>query len=308
MQIVPTFVTQHGYTLLLAAVLVEQIGLPVPSVPVLLAAGALAAAGGMHVAAIIGVVWVAALMVDIAWYESGRRRGTRVLNFLCRLSQEPSSCAQNVQGLFARWGARTLLFAKFVPGFGIAAPPVAGAIRLRVWKFLLYDSLGILLWAGVYVGLGYLLSDQIEQIARYSYRVGASVVILVIVGTLTGYILRRYWKRRQFLRELRMARITPEELRDKLNAGENLFLVDLRHPLDFLPHPYLIPGAVRMPMAELERRHGEIPRDRDVVLYCTCPDEGSSARTALLLKQKGITPSTPARGRLLRMAGTRLPV
>ena len=163
-------------------------------------------------------------------------------------------------------------------------------------QFVLFDVLGILLWVGTFLGLGYLFSNQLEQLAQYAHQIGTALIFLVICGSLAGYLVRKYARRQQFLRQLRMARITPEELKEKLDAGEEIAIVDLRHPLDFLPEPYLIPGAIRMSIEELSRLHEEIPRDRDVVVYCTCPNEASSAMTALRLRQLGITRVRPLAG------------
>jgi hypothetical protein len=145
---------------------------------------------------------------------------------------------------------------------------MAGMTGMSPWRFLLFDSLGAVLWAGGAVLLGYIFSGQLEYLALYLSRLGdAAVVILALL--LAAYILRKHQARRRFERELWMARITPEELKAKLDSGEPVAIVDLRHPLDFLPYPQVIPGAIRLSPSEVEQRHDEIPRDREVILYCT---------------------------------------
>ena len=290
------FLIQHGYVLLLAWVFVEQIGVPLPAAPVLLAAGALAGTGHLNIWISALAAVIAALMSDMIWYGIGRRRGNVVLGFLCRLSLEPDSCARRTQSVYSRHGTSSLLLAKFIPWLNTAAPPLAGAFGMQLLQFLLFDVLGILLWAGTFLGLGYLFSSQLEQLAYYAHQIGTALILLVICGILAGYLVRKYARRQQFLRQLRMARITPEELKEKLDAGEEIAIVDLRHPLDFLPEPYLIPGAIRMAMEELSRLHEDIPRDRDVVVYCTCPNEATSVMTALRLRQLGITRVRPLAG------------
>ncbi len=262
------FLLRHGYFVLFAWVLAEQIGLPLPAVPFLFAAGAMGGSGRLNLGLAIGVAVLASLLSDVTWYEIGRRRGSQVLQLLCRISLEPDSCVRRTEEVFARHGARSLLVAKFIPGLSTAAPPLAGIFRMRLSRFLLFDGVGALAWAGAFAGMGYLFSDQLEQLAAYVLRLGASLAG-ILAGCLAVYILWKYAQRHRFLRQLRIARITPEELKRRLDDGENVMIVDLRHSLDFEAEPHFIPGALRLSPEELERRHHEIPRDRDVVLYCT---------------------------------------
>ncbi len=262
------FLVRYGYVVLFVWVLAEQVGLPIPAVPLLFAAGALGGSGRLNFGLAIGVALLASLLSDVTWYEIGRRRGSRVLQLLCRISLEPDSCVRRTEEVFARHGARSLLVAKFIPGLSTAAPPLAGIFHMRLSRFLLFDGLGALIWAGAFAGLGYLFSDQLERIAAYALRLGGSLAVM-LAGCLAGYIVWKYAQRLRFLRRLRIARITPQELRRKLDAGEDVVIVDLRHSLDFEADPSTIPGAVRLPPEEVERRHQEIPRDRDIVLYCT---------------------------------------
>ncbi|MGH7834429.1 MAG: VTT domain-containing protein [Candidatus Binatia bacterium] len=262
------FLIQHGYTLLFAWVLVEQMGLPIPAVPLLLAAGALAGSGRMDLALAVSLALIAVVSADLFWYCLGRYRGGRILKKLCRISLEPDSCVRRTENVFLRHGAHSLLVAKFVPGLNTAAPSLAGIFRMPVRRFVLFDSLGGLFWVATFAGLGFIFSDQLEQIAGYSLRWGGWLVG-ILVGSLAVYVLWKYVQRRRFLRRLRVARISPKELMEKLAAGVEVLIVDLRQPLDVEAFPQTIPGALRMAMEELEARHQEIPRDRDVVLYCS---------------------------------------
>jgi membrane protein DedA with SNARE-associated domain/rhodanese-related sulfurtransferase len=296
MNVLTNFLIQHGYLLLLVWVFVEQIGLPLPAAPVLLAAGALAGSGHLNIWVSVAAALVAALLSDTIWYELGRFRGNTVLGFLCRISLEPDSCARRTQNVYSKHGSSSLLFAKFVPWLNTAAPPLAGVFGMPFTTFLLFDTLGVMLWAGTFLGLGYLFSSELEKIAHYARQLGILLLVALLCGILAAYIVRKYQKREHFLRRLRMARITPEELRRKLEEHEKVTIVDLRHPLDFLPEPYTIPGAIRLPMEELDRRHDEIPRDQDVVLYCTCPNEVTSAMTAMRLREFGVNRVRPLAG------------
>ena len=291
-----SFLAHYGYLLLFGWVLAEQLGVPLPSAPVLLAVGALAAAGRMNIIAATVIAFIAAFSGDLVWYRLGRRHGTKFLGQLCKLSLEPDSCVRRSENFFARHGARSLLIAKFIPGLNAVAAPIAGAIRTPRWRFLLFDGLGILLWAATFETLGFVFAHQLQQVAAYVSHAGALVLAVGLSIGAAVYIGRKSAKRRRVLAQLRMARITVEELKRKLDAHEDIAVIDLRHPLDFLPQPYTIPGAFRIPAEELERRHNEIPRDRDVVLYCTCPNEASSANATLKLQRYGITRVRPLEG------------
>lgn len=262
------FVVRHGYAVLFVWMVLEQLGLPIPAIPLLLAAGALAGSGRLSLSMILLVSVVASLLADTLWYEVGRRKGVRVLNFLCRVSLEPDSCVRRTEQMFGRWGVRSLLISKFVPGLSTAAPPLAGIFGMRLPRFVLYAGLGALLYAAAFAGLGYLFSPQIEALAAGAVVLGEWAVLLV-VSTLAAFILLKVWQRQRFLSRLRTARITPEELKERLDRGEEIVVVDLRHVLDLDAEPHHIPGALHLTPDEIDLRHAEIPRDRDVVLYCT---------------------------------------
>lgn len=262
------FLIEHGYTLLFAWVLAEQLGLPIPALPLLLAAGALAGAGKLSFGWAVALAVVASLIADTLWYEVGRRRGGKILGLLCRIALEPESCVRRAEDAFQNHGNRSLLIAKFVPGLNTIAPPMAGMTGMSVPRFVLFDSLGALLWAGSAALFGYIFSGELERLALYLSRLG-NVVVALLVLLLAAYILRKYLARRRFERELWMARISPEELKAKLDAAEAVAIVDLRHPLDFLPYPQVLPGALRLSPDDVEQRHPEIPRDREIILYCT---------------------------------------
>lgn len=262
------FLLRHGYAVLPALVFAEQIGLPLPATPFLLGAGALAGRGHLSFWFCLVLSAIAAVLADGLWYQLGRKKGISVLQFLCRISLEPDSCVRRTEGVFAKQGARSLLVAKFVPGLSTAAPPLAGIFHMRKRRFLLWDTLGSLLWAGAFLLAGYIFSEQIEKIAERAASLGGWLAVLII-GALGGYIAWKFIGRQRFLRELRIGRITPEELKEKIDAREELVIVDLRHSLDFEADPETIPGAFRMDVKELEERSDRLPPDREVILYCT---------------------------------------
>jgi len=262
------FLLHHGYILLLGWVFAEQLGLPLPSMPLLLAAGALAGTGHLSFFASLFYVMLATVVADSIWYQLGRRKGIKVLQLLCKISLEPDSCVRRTEGLFSKQGARSLLLAKFIPGLGTVAPPLAGIFHMRPRRFLFFDALGSLLWAGTFLGLGYVFSGQIERVAEYLASLGGWLLVLLL-GVLAAYISYKFVARRRFLRELRLSRITVDELKQKLDSGEELVIVDLRHSMEFEADPETIPGAFRMDSKELEDKNDRLPRDREVILYCT---------------------------------------
>lgn len=262
------FVAEHGYVLLFFWVLAEQIGLPIPAFPILLAAGALSGSQQLTLGTTLFLAAIASLISDTVWYQLGRRRGASILGFLCKVSIEPDSCVRRAEDTFQKYGARSLLVAKFIPGLNTAAPPMAGVTGMARWRFTIWSALGGLLWAGSFILVGYFFSNQLERIGYFSERLGNGVIVLFALAFGT-YLFRRYQQRRAFLRQLMRERIQPEELRQMIDRGEPTYILDLRHALDFLAYPQIIPGAVRLDPKDLDERAVEIPRDREIILYCT---------------------------------------
>ena len=262
------FLLHHGYMVVLGWVFIEQVGIPLPSMPLLLAAGALAGTGHLNFFASLIYAMLAAVAADSMWYQLGRRKGIKILQFLCKISLEPDSCVRRTEGVFSKQGARSLLLAKFIPGLGTVAAPLAGIFRMRPLRFLLFDAAGALLWAGASLGVGYAFSGEIERVAEHLASLGGWLLVL-LGGAFSAYIAYKYAARRRFLRELRISRISVEELKEKIDSGEDLVIVDLRHSMDFEADPETIPGAFRMDAKDLEQKGDQLPRDREVILYCT---------------------------------------
>lgn len=268
MHAVIPFLLRHGYWVLVVNVFAEQVGLPIPAFPVLLAVGALAGLGYFSFWISLLLAVSAALASDLIWYRLGRTRGHSILNLLCRVSLEPDSCVSNTKSLFGKLGARALLIAKFVPGLGATTAPLSGLTRMPLYKFVLADAAGATLWSATYLAVGYMFRNQLERAGEQAERMG-SWLLAILAGGLATYIGWKYYQRRRFIRDLRVARITPEELMEMITSGMDVAVVDLRHSLDVEHDNVKLPGAIWITMQELESRHEEIPRDRDVVLYCS---------------------------------------
>jgi membrane protein DedA with SNARE-associated domain len=262
------FVVHYGYALLFFWVLLEQGGLPIPAAPLLLAAGAVAAQGRMHLAFAALIPAIASLFADSFWYFFGKQRGGVVLNLLCRIALEPDSCVRRTESTFTKFGPRTLLICKFVPGLNTAAPTLAGMVGVNLPRFLLFDFLGALLWTSAFTGLGFIFGKQLDRANLYAQRLGGWMLILFAL-IVVGYVLYRWWDRERFLKQVKGDRITPDELKHKLESGEPIVIVDLRHPLDVLSNPRTLPGALQISPEDLEARHSEITRDGEIVLFCT---------------------------------------
>lgn len=285
----------YGYLLIFGWVLLEQLGLPLPATPVLLAAGALSVTEHMHFGLAFLSALAACLVADIGWFLLGKRYGHHILRLLCRFSLESSTCVRRTHESFGRRGAWTLLFAKFVPGLSIVAPPVAGQTGMRFRRFLLFDTIGASLWSGALLLSGRFFGDLLMRDPVLLNRIGHIAGALLLLGILL-FLASRIWRRESLLRKLRTARLEPAALKQMLDSGQSVYIVDLRHPLELVNDPFTLPGALRLSPDQLANRSAEIPHDRDVVLFCTCPSEATAAKTAMSLHKLGIDRVRPLRG------------
>ena len=295
MTVTTQFLINHGLPLVFVAVFIEQMGLPLPALPWLMAAGALSATGQFSLLLGLTVTVIACLVADAFWFYLGRYRGNQVLGLLCRISLEPDSCVRRTQNVFTRYGLRGVLVAKFVPGLSTVVPPLAGMAGVSASRFLLMDAVGSLLYGGCFICLGYFFSNQIQQIGEALAGIGGSALGL-IAGLAGLYVGFKFWQRHRLLRELRMARITVDELRRKQEAGEDVTVLDLRSRSAVEQDPSIIRGAVLFSLDDIEKRQHELPRDREIIVYCSCPNEVSSARMALALQRRGFTRVRPLLG------------
>jgi len=300
MPIALEFLVQYAYVILFLWILIEQLGIPIPSIPLLLTAGTLSATHRISGTYSLLAVLLACGIADSIWFALGRRYGGSVIRLLCRLSFEATTCVSRTEGYFTRRGPVTLLFAKFVPGLATVAPPIAGETGMKYSRFLIYDLAGSLIWAEAYLLAGRFFGDIAKRSAPFFHFLGRFAFVIFALMVL-GFIAQRIYKQRKFLTEVRAMRLEPSELKEMLDAAAEHgntppFIVDLRHPLDYLPDPRVLPGALRIGPNELTQHSEVIPRDRDVILYCTCPNEETSAKVALQLHKLGIYRVRPLHG------------
>ena len=293
------FLGHHGYWLLAGAVLGRQACLPVPANLLLVAAGALAHRGELHLASILASAVLTFIVADLAWYEAGRRWGDRTLHLLCGFSRDPAAAVRRATTAFSRHGVRTLLISKFVVGVDAVAAPLTGASGVSPAMFVMFDGAGATLWSAFYAALGYMFTDQLDRVAVHVIRMGAVLGGLAALAAVI-YFAERIARWLRFVRQFALERISPEELYRRLNTGDDILLLDLQghHGGKHLEAP-AIPGAIRIDPRKLELyKDVQISPSRDVVLYCASPGEFTSARVALALRQKGIMRVRPLAGGL----------
>ena len=300
-------IATYGYWIVLGVAFVDQFGAPIPAIAILLAAGAVAGEGQLSMAGVLAAATVGTVAGDLILYQGGRWRGGPVLHRLCSFSLAPDTCVRKTELSFQRRGWKALVIAKFVPGLAFLAAPVAGVLRMPWKQFLLFDTLGALLYNVVVAGLGFLLHAQLDRVIGWFRELGAAA-IPVVVGAILLYWAWRIYDKRRILRLLRSRRLTPDELRLRLASSDPPQIVDLRTAIAFEVTREILPGAIRRDPEELDTRHTDLPRDCDIVLYCTCPNETTSARVAVALKKRGIERVFPLEGGFEAWASRGYPV
>lgn len=258
-------VARYGLAAVFLFTFLENVGLPIPAFPVLMLAGAYASARHTAVLLVVGVAVAGALLADGIWYFVGRWRGKRVLDHLCRVSFNPDACLERAVDGFHRRKSATILFAKFLPGVNTIMPPLAGIAAMPFLLFLLLDFAGALLWAGAGVALGFAFGEEIAESAR-----GIQGAIgWILAGGLAATVAWRVAYRLYLVRLFSAPRVSPEELHRKMKGGEGVMVLDLRRDDDFAESDRMIAGALRVRPASFHRYAHELPRDRDLVFYCT---------------------------------------
>ena len=287
----------YGYQVLFGWAFLVQCGAPIPGAPILLSAGALAGRGTLSLPIAVAVGMVATLAADLIWYGLGRLQGNRALSILARIALDPDSTIRRAKERFGAHRARLLLVATFLPGLNPLAAGLAGTVRLDLRTFLLYETVGALLWAAGWMTAGYLAADFLSALAVHAMRIGKPLLILVAIG-FVAWLLFKWVVRWRFLRHLRAARMTVEDLKERLDAGEPIVLVDVRTALDVEAAPYRIPGAVRLEPGDIGQGRPPFQRADTVVFYCSEPNEATSARLTMFGYRRGYRHVHPLRGGL----------
>jgi membrane protein DedA with SNARE-associated domain len=262
------YVVRYGVTLVFLNVFAEQLGAPIPAVPALVIAGALTRDGRMSSTHVLVAAVIASLIADLIWFELGRRYGYRILRLLCRVSLSPDSCVRETEARFERWGLKSLLVAKFIPGFSTVAPPLAGAARQSRAAFLLYDGVGALIWAGSAVAAGRLFFRAIDRVLLALENLGYWAVLL-LGSALAIVIVIKWLQRVQFLKQLRLARIAPLQLKELIDSGASPVVLDVRTPSAQKRDRRRIPTALVADSGDIEAQLRHLTPETEIVLYCT---------------------------------------
>ena len=268
----------YGVLIVFGTVLLEQIGLPIPAMPMLIVAGALAAGGEISWAACLAASVAACLISDYFWFKAGRFYGKRVLRLLCKISLSPDYCVSQTEDKFRRWGAKSLVVAKFVPGFNTVAPPLAGAMGATTPVFLAYSVAGGVLWSAVGIGAGMLFKDGIEEVLTTLETMGG-VALSGLAVLLAAFVLYKYVERRRFRQSLPVERIRMDELSALLDSPEPPVIIDARS-LTAQQLERAIPGALPFAGCEPGQLMASLDKERHIVVYCSCPNDVTAAQVA----------------------------
>jgi membrane protein DedA with SNARE-associated domain/rhodanese-related sulfurtransferase len=294
MQELTHLIERYGPLLIFAVVLLDEIGLPIPSLPVLVAAGAVAASGHFPLPAVIGAALAGSLVADLVWYWAAGRFGHRILAILCRISLAPDSCVRQTENLFNRVGPWSLLFARYVPALTNIAVAMAAVLRLPLLYFLSLNLAGSFFYYGLAALLGALFRRAVGDVLHTMETFGTiSIVALTVAFAI--YILLRWWERVTFIRQLRMDRITVEELIGLMESGNPPIILDVRSA-QTRGRDGIIPGALGAHPEDIHPLLAEISPDKEIVVYCACPNEASAAIAARHLKRAGFKKIRPLLG------------
>lgn len=287
---------QYGVLIVFAVVLVEQMGLPIPAYPVLIVAGALAVDGGTPFPVVLGVAMLACLFSDLFWFRAGRRHGKRVLKLLCRISLSPDYCVSQTEDNFRKWGPKSMVVAKFIPGFNTIAPPMAGALGTGVPTFLGFSLLGGLLWSATGLAIGAYFHADVDKVLEVLATMG-STALTVLAVLLALFVLAKFIERRRFQKAMQTERISIDELKALLDGGHEPVLVDARSATAQQLEPP-VPGALLVGSSDPLAVIKSLPKDRHIIVYCSCPNDVTAAKLAKQLHAHGYKRAKPLHGGL----------
>ena len=285
-ELIPLLIA-HGALIVFFITLAARVGAPVPAAPLLVVAGGVGVAGQLSIVACIVASVVANVMGDAVWYQAGRWRGHRVMKLLCKISLSPDTCVRQSEGILSKWGGSSLIAAKFLPGVSVVAAPMAGALGMSWRRFLAFAVLAALIWSLAFLALGMLFSMQIELVLDVMTEFGTIAGVVVFIA-LALMLTVRYLRRRWMRSERYAPRISVNELRELIRRGEAPIVIDVRSTVAVMQDGRRVPGAIAATLADLPAHAPGLPRDREIVLYCSCPNEVSALRGARVLHDHGL--------------------
>jgi len=286
---------QYGVLIVFAVVLVEQMGLPIPAYPILIVAGALAMDGGTPFLGVLVVAMSACLLADLFWFRAGRRYGKRILKLLCKISLSPDYCVSQTEDNFKKWGPKSMMVAKFIPGFNTIAPPLAGAMGTRLPVFLGFALTGGLLWSATGIAIGAYFHSDVDAVLELLSTMGSTA--LMVLGVLLAlFVLAKFIERRRFQKAMQTERISIDELRELLDSGHDPIMVDARSATAQMLEPP-VPGALLV-NGDPAKLISQLPKDRHIIVYCSCPNDVTAAKVAKQLHAHGYKRAKPLHGGL----------
>ena len=291
--------TESGVAVVFLVTLAARLGAPVPASAVLVVAGGLASMGQISLWATVAVSLAGNLLGDAAWFYAGRRFGHRIMRLLCKVSLSPDTCVRQSESLITRWGGTSLIAAKFVPGVSVVAPPMAGALRMSTARFLGYDTLAAAIWSAAFLVPGWIFSSQIQWVLAAMAEAGAVALLVLLLAVGAGLGLR-YWRRRAMLMQSDIPRVSVDELQALMDSDTPPLVIDVRSQAGAELEPRRIPGAIVLHLPDMRKQRGipDLPRGREVVVYCNCPNEVTAALAARLLATQGLPLARPLAGGL----------
>jgi membrane protein DedA with SNARE-associated domain/rhodanese-related sulfurtransferase len=283
-------IESYGLWVVFVCVLLDQGGLPFPSYAPMIVTAALAADRHESLWPVLLVATLAALIADVAWFMGGRRFGNRLLRLMCRVSLSPDSCVGLTRRIYVRWGAPSLILAKYIPGFAAVSTTLAGEAGTSWRRFIVYDGIGAALWASGAIALGATFHEAVEAVLLELDRLGHAALLLLIAA-IALFVAVKWWQRRSFMAQIRMSRISIDELASLLDSGSMTTILDVRTPERRAASGW-IPGSISVrDISELELAPGD-----EVIVYCDCPNDASAAVIAKKLKERGFKRVRPLSG------------
>lgn len=300
------FLENQGFLLGVLSVFLEQLGLPIPTLPVVAGIAAMYSTMPFQEGALVIATTLSAVLANGIWYLLGYFSENWVLRQACRLTLSPNIFLRKAKRFIERWGPLSLLLVKFVPALSVVVSALAGILRMPVSVFFLFDALGAFVWSAAVVGTGFLFRNQISFLLgilaqKESLALEAFGSLILIVA------LWRIIRRMVAKRSLRLAAIDVDTLRELLNSSHPPMVIDIRSDAERQKDRRRIPGAISIDEQEWERKSLDFPEDRMIVVYCACPNEAGSVRCARMALSLGVKNIHPLKGGWKKWLETNMP-
>lgn len=284
----------YGLWLVFLITLLQSVGLPLPAFAVLIVTTAVTPATEANIIILILTGSLGTLAGDLILYFAGKRYGTGILGKLCKISMSPDTCVRSTGDIFERYGAPALTIVKFIPGLSTLAPVVAGVYAMRVTLFVFFSSIAALIYLGAAVTLGAVFRHQVDGLitALSHYGTMGGLFVVVLFGL---YLLFKWLRRYRLIRQFETDRVTVNDLIDLIDGESNPVILDAR-PIDQRKRNGFIPGSVPIDESSFNDIADRYAGHKEIVIYCSCPNEITAARYAEKLRKVGLKRIRPLVG------------